>query len=318
LGLCLLWVGIAQPAAAQGTFPNRPVKWIISFPPAGSTDVVARAMLPSLEKRLGQPVILENRGGAGGNLGVDALAKSAPDGYSIGFAAAGALAINVSLMEKMPFDVARDLIPITLVGTSPFLLIASPKFEPKTLAEVIAAAKAKPGELSIGHGGNGTAMHLTAALFNQMGGVATTLVPYRGTGPATADVVAGHIPLGITDGPSAIGQIRGGAVRPIAVSSLQRTPSLPDVPTFDELGLKGYESIGWYGVIAPAGTPPDIVAKLNQAFVETLKEPEVIERIRSVGAEPAPMTPEQFAAFIRNETTKWADVIRKAGIKPAN
>jgi tripartite-type tricarboxylate transporter receptor subunit TctC len=318
LGLCLLLAGIVQPAAAQAPYPNRPIKWIVSFPPSGSTDVVARAMLPSLEKRLGQPVVIENRGGAGGNIGVEALAKSAPDGYSIGFAAAGALAVNVSMVEKMPFDVAKDLIPITLVGTSPFILVATPKFEVASLKDVIAAAKAKPGELSIGHGGNGTAMHLTAALFNQMGGVSTTLVPYRGSGPVTADVVAGHIPLGITDGPSAIGQIRGGAVKPIAVTSLQRTPSLPDVPTFDELGLKGYESIGWYGVIAPAGTPPDIIRKLNEAFVETLREPEVIERIRSVGAEPSPMTPEQFSAFIRNETTKWAGVIKKAGIKPSN
>jgi tripartite-type tricarboxylate transporter receptor subunit TctC len=318
LGLCLLWAGIVQPAVAQSPYPNRPIKWVVSFPPGGSTDVVARAMLPSLEKRLGQPVIIENRGGAGGNIGVEAVAKSAPDGYSIGFAAAGALAVNVSMVEKMPFDVAKDLIPVTLVGTSPFILVATPKFEVASLKDVIAAAKARPGELSIGHGGNGTAMHLTAALFNQMGGVSTTLVPYRGSGPVTADVVAGHIPLGITDGPSAIGQIRGGAVRPIAVTSLQRTPSLPDVPTFDELGLKGYESIGWYGVIAPAGTPPDIIRKLNVAFVETLKEPEVIERIRSVGAEPSPMTPEQFSAFIRNETTKWAGVIKKAGIKPSN
>jgi tripartite-type tricarboxylate transporter receptor subunit TctC len=304
-------------AAAQ-SYPNRPIKWIVSFPPGGSTDVVARAMLPSLEKRLGQPVVIENRGGAGGNLGTDAVAKSAPDGYTIGFSAAGALTVNPSLMEKMPYSVEKDLIPITLVGTSPFLLVASPKFEPKTLAEVIAAAKAKPGELTIGHGGNGTAMHLTAALFNQMGGVSTTLVPYRGSGPVTADVVAGHIPLGVTDGPSAIGQIKGGAVKALAVSSLKRTPSLPDVPTFDELGLKGYESIGWYGVLAPAGTPPDIVKKLNEVFVETLKEPEVAERIRSVGAEPSPMTSAQFDAFIKAETKKWAEVIKKAGIKPAN
>ncbi|MET0276788.1 MAG: tripartite tricarboxylate transporter substrate binding protein [Pseudorhodoplanes sp.] len=318
LALSFLLSGLAVPAAAQGTYPNRPIKWIVSFPPGGSTDVVARAMQPSLEKRLGQPVVIENRGGAGGNLGVDAVAKSAPDGYTIGFAAAGALAVNPSLVEKMPYDVGKDLIPITLVGTSPFILVATPKFEGTSLKEVIAAAKSKPGELTIGHGGNGTAMHLTAALLNQMGGVSTTLVPYRGSGPVTADVVAGHIPLGITDGPSAIGQIKGGAVKAIAVTSLQRTPSLPDIPTFDELGLKGYESIGWYGVIAPAGTPPDIIKKLNEAFVETLKEPEVVERIRSVGAEPAPMTPAQFSAFIRNETAKWSEVIQKAGIKQSN
>ena len=304
-------------AAAQG-YPNRPIKWIVSFPPGGSTDVVARSMLPSLEKRLGQPVVIENRGGAGGNLGTDAVAKAEPDGYTIGFSAAGALAVNASLMDKVPFNVQKDLIPITLVGTSPFLLVASTKFDAKTLSEVLAAAKAKPGALSIGHGGNGTAMHLTAALINQMGGVSTTLVPYRGSGPVTADVVAGHIPLGITDAPSAIGQIKGGNVKPIAVSSLKRTPSLPDVPTFDELGLKGYESIGWYGVVAPAGTPPDIVTKLNEVFVATLQEPEVAARIRSVGAEPAPMTPAQFDAFIKAETTKWADVIKKSGIKASN
>ncbi|HWV41389.1 tripartite tricarboxylate transporter substrate binding protein [Pseudorhodoplanes sp.] len=301
-------------AGAQG-YPNRPIKWIVSFPPGGSTDVVARAMLPSLEKRLGQPVVIENRGGAGGNIGTDAVAKSAPDGYTIGFSAAGALTVNPTLMEKVPFNVEKDLVPVTLVGTSPFLLVASPKAPTQSLSEVIAAAKAKPGELSIGHGGNGTAMHLTAALLNQMGGISTTLVPYRGSGPVTADVVAGHIPLGITDAPSAIGQIKGGAVKPLGVTSLKRTPSLPDVPTFDELGLKGYESIGWYGVIAPAGTPPDIIAKLNAAFVETLKEPEVAERIRSVGAEPSPMTPAQFDAFIKAETKKWANVIKTAGIK---
>ncbi|MGV3635279.1 MAG: Bug family tripartite tricarboxylate transporter substrate binding protein [Pseudorhodoplanes sp.] len=309
--------GLSAPASAQG-YPNRPIKWIVSFPPGGSTDVVARAMQPSLEKRLGQPVVIENRGGAGGNLGTDAVAKSAPDGYTIGFSAAGALTVNPSLIEKMPYSVEKDLIPITLVGTSPFILIASPKFEAKTLADVIAAAKAKPGDLTIGHGGNGTAMHLTAALLNQMGGISTTLVPYRGSGPTTADVVAGHIPLGITDGPSAMGQIKGGAVRPLAVSSLKREPSLPDVPTFDELGLKGYESVGWYGVLAPAGTPPDIVKKLNEVFVETLKEPEVAARIRSVGAETSPMTPAQFDAFIKSETAKWADVIKKAGIKASN
>lgn len=301
-------------AAAQD-YPNRPIKWIVSFPPGGSTDVVARAMLPSLEKRLGQPVVIENRGGAGGNIGTDAVAKSEPDGYTIGFSAAGALTVNPTLLEKMPFNVQKDLIPVTLVGTSPFLLLASAKFDAKTLSDVIAIAKAKPGELSIGYGGNGTAMHLTAALFNQMGGVSTTLVPYRGSGPVTADVVAGHIPLGVTDAPSAMGQIKGGLVKPLAVSSLKRTPSLPDVPTFDELGLKGYESIGWYGVVAPAGTPPDIIAKLNEVFVATLREPDVVARVRSVGSEPSPMKPEQFDAFIKAETAKWAEVIKKAGIK---
>ena len=314
LALGFLLCQAVPPATAQEAFPNRPIKWIVSFPPGGSTDVVARAMQPSLEKRLGQPVVIENRGGAGGNLGVDAVAKSAPDGYTIGFAAAGALAVNPSLIEKMPYDVGKDLIPITLVGTSPFILIATPKFEASSLKDVIAAAKAKPGELSIGHGGNGTAMHLTAALFNQMGAVSTTLVPYRGSGPVTADVVAGHIPLGITDGPSAIGQIKGGAVKPIAVSSLQRTPSLPDIPTFDELGFKNIYAEAFAGVVVPAGTPADIVAKLQKAVATAVADPEIQKKLYDVGQEPVGGSSQQLADILASETVRWHKLIKDLNI----
>jgi tripartite-type tricarboxylate transporter receptor subunit TctC len=264
---------------------------------------------------LGQPVIIENRPGAGGNIGTDMVAKAQPDGYTIGLAAAGALAVNVSLSEKMPYDPIKDLAPITLIGQSPFILAAHPSFPGRSLSDVIAAAKAKPGGISIGHGGNGTAMHLTAELFNHMAGVKLGLVPYRGTGPVVADVLAGHVPLGIVDAPSAIGQIRAGQVKAIAVTSLKRTPQLPEVPTFDEAGLPGYESIGWYGIIAPAGTPPEIVAKLNEKIVAVLRLPEIQERIRSVGSEPAPMTPGEFGEFIRTEKKKWAEVIARSGIK---
>jgi tripartite-type tricarboxylate transporter receptor subunit TctC len=304
---------VAAPAA--DAYPVKPIRLIVTFPPGGSTDVVARAIQPALEQRLGQPIIIDNRPGAGGNIGTDAVAKAAPDGYTLGFSAAGALAVNVSLNDKMPYDPIKDLAPVTLVGVSPFILAAHPSFDARSIADVIAQARAKPAGLTIGHGGNGTAMHLTAELFNHMADVKLTLVPYRGTGPVVADVLAGHVPLGIVDAPSAIGQIKAGQVKAIAVTSLKRTPLLPDVPTFDESGLPRYESIGWYGIVAPAGTPPDVVARLNTALVGVLREPDVQERIRSVGAEPSPMTPAEFGDFIRSEMKKWADVTARAGIK---
>jgi tripartite-type tricarboxylate transporter receptor subunit TctC len=311
-----LALAVAIPAGALAdTYPAKPIRLIVSFPPGGSTDVVARAIQPALERRLGQPIIIDNRPGAGGNIGTDAVAKAAPDGYTLGLSAAGALAVNVSLNEKMPYDPIKDLTPITLVGASPFILAAHPSFEARSIADVIALAKTKPGALTIGHGGNGTAMHLTAELFNHMADVKLTLVPYRGTGPVVADVLAGHVPLGIVDAPSAIAQIKAGQVKALAVTSLKRTPQLPDVPTFDESGLPRYESIGWYGIIAPAAVPPDIVARLNVELVAVLREPDIQERIRMVGAEPSPMTSAEFGAFIRGETTKWADVIARSGAK---
>lgn len=304
---------MAAPASAQ--YPNRPIRLVVSFPPGGSADAAARAVQAAAEKHLGQPLVIENRGGAGGNIGIDAVAKAEPDGYTIGLGAAGALAINVSINDKMPYDPIKDLAPITLVGTSPFILAAANSAPIKTLREALEAAKAKPGELSIGHGGNGTAMHLTAALLNQLGNVKMTFVPYRGTGPVVADLVAGHVPLGIVDAPSAIGQIKGGQIKALGVTSLKRDSSLPDVPTFDEQGLKGYESVGWYGIVAPAKTPAAVIEKLNAAFVAALKDPEVQARIRAVGAEPAPMSAAQFGAFIRDETVKWSKVVAAAGIK---
>ncbi len=313
LAVVLAWQAAA--ALAADPYPTKPIRMIVTFPPAGSTAVMARAIQPELEKRLGQPVIIENRPGAGGNIGIDAVAKAQPDGYTIGLGAAGALAVNVSLNEKMPYDPIKDLAPLTLIGESPFILAAHPSFPGHSLRDVIAAAKAKPDGIAIGHGGNGTAMHLTAELFNHMAGVKLAPVPYRGTGPVVADVLAGHVPLGIVDAPSAIGQIRSGQIKAIAVTSLKRTPQLPDVPTFAESGLPGYDSIGWYGMVAPAGTPPEIVAKLNEAIVAVLLMPEIQDRIRSVGAEPAPMTPAEFGQFIKNEKAKWAEVIARSGVK---
>jgi tripartite-type tricarboxylate transporter receptor subunit TctC len=302
-------------AAAVEPYPSKPIRLIVTFPPGGSTDTMARALQPHLEKRLGQPIVIDNRPGAGGAIGLDAVAKSAPDGYVIGIGAAGALAVNVSLNEKLPYDPFTDLAPISGLSQSPFILAAPLSFPGNAIADVIALAKAKPGTLSIGHGGNGTAMHLTAQLFNHMTGLDITLVPYRGTGPVTQDVLAGHIPLGITDAPSALAQIEAKQIKALAISSRRRFAALPDIPTFDESGLPGYESIGWFGFVAPAGTPPDIIAKLNAVIVAALDDPAMREQVRTLGAEPMPGTPEEFGRFIRGEYEKWAKVVAESGAK---
>ena len=313
--------GIAMVLAAAfgvnlaAAYPDRPIRLIVAFPPGGSADVIARAMGPTLTASLGQPIIVENRPGAGGNIGVDAVAKAAPDGYTIGIGAAGALAVNVSLQDKPPFDPQKDLTPITMLAEIPFLLIGAPSFSGQSLRDVVTMAKAAAPGLSIGHGGNGTAMHLTAQLFNHMADVNISLVPYRGSAPVATDVLAGHIPLGVVDIPSALQLIKGAQLKALAVSTAKRVSFLPDVPTFDEAGVKGYESIGWFGIIAPAGTPPEVIAKLNQAFVAAMKSPELHDRMQNAGAESSPSTPEAFRDFIKSETDKWAKVIAISGAK---
>jgi tripartite-type tricarboxylate transporter receptor subunit TctC len=305
----------AAAAVAAEPYPAKPIRVVVTFPPGGQTDVVARAIQPYLENRLGQPVVIDNRPGAGGMIGVDAVAKAAPDGYVIGVGPMGALSVNMSLQEKMPYDTLKDLVPVSMLTTTPFVMAAPLSSKVNSVGEVIALARAKPDSLSIGHGGNGTAMHLTALLFNHMAGVNITLVPYRGSALVFGDVVAGHIPLGVGDITAGLAVIRSGQVKPLAVSSRKRDPSLPDVPSFAESGLPGYEAMGWFGVVAPAGTRADVVAKLNEAVVGALKDPVVAERMRAVGAEPYPTSPEEFGQFIRAEIAKWAKVVAQAGLK---
>jgi tripartite-type tricarboxylate transporter receptor subunit TctC len=298
---------------ASAAWPEKPIRFIVTFPPGGSTDFVARVLQPHLEKTLGQPVIVENRAGAGGVIGVDAAAKAPPDGYTVVLGGAGAVAINVALGEKMPYDPQRDLMPVTNVAKSPFILAAPASLPENTLREVIARAKANPATLSIGHGGNGTGMHLTALLLVHLAGAKIGLVPYRGMAPVTTDLAGGHIPLGVTDMPSAIALIREGKIKALAVSTRQRFAVLPEVPTVEEAGLPGFESMGWFGIEVAAGTPAEVVARLNAAFVAALKSPDVAERFRSVGVEPDPTTPEQFGAFIRSEIEKWGRLMAAVG-----
>jgi len=309
----LLALAFCCTAGAQ-SYPTKPIRFIVSFPPGGSSDLIARAIAPHMAGRLGQPVVVENRPGAGGMIGVDAVAKAAPDGYTIGLAAAGALSSNISLYPKMPFHPEKDLAPISTLAMIPFFLIAHPS-QPATLKEVIAKAKSAPGAMSFGHGGNGSTMHLSGELLNMLAGVKIQSVPYKGSGPVSADVLGGQVPLGVVDVPSAISNVKAGKLRALAVTSKQRISAAPDVPTFEEAGVPGYEAIGWFGVVAPKETPRPIIDRLNAAIRAALADPEIRSRALAAGTEPLTNTPEEFAAMIREETKKWAEVIKAGGIK---
>jgi tripartite-type tricarboxylate transporter receptor subunit TctC len=309
--LCLTVPGIDIAHA----YPDQPIKIIVTFPPGGSADIVIRALQPLVAADLQQPIVIENRSGAGGNIGIAAVAQAAPDGYTLGVAAAGVLTVNPYLNRAaMPFDPIKDLAPVTLLAQIPFVLVASQASKLASVGDVIAAAKAHPDQLSIGHGGNGTAMHLTSALFAQKANVKIQLVAYRGTAPATVDVLAGHIPLAVLDIPASQQLIRDGKLKALGVSAARRVAFLPEVPPLSEMGLSGFESVGWFGLVAPAATPPDIVAKLNAAFVKALNDPAVAEKIRGLGAEPAPSSADNFAQFIQSESVKWGKLIADAGI----
>lgn len=312
---CLLSLPLLAPAVAHA-WPEQPIKIIVTFPPGGSADIVIRALQPLLAEDLRQPIVIENRAGAGGNIGIAAVAQAAPDGYTLGVAAAGVLTVNPHLNRAaMSFDPLRDLAPVTMLAQIPFVLVASQASKIKSVDDVVAAAKASPDALSIGHGGNGTAMHLTSALFTQKANVRIKLVAYRGTAPAAVDVLAGHIPLAVLDIPASQQLIRDGQLKALGVSAATRVAFLPEVMPLSELGLAGFESVGWFGLVAPAGTPPDIIGRLNAAFVKALSDPAAAEKIRVLGAEPAPSSAEAFAQFIRSEHEKWGKLISDAGIK---
>jgi tripartite-type tricarboxylate transporter receptor subunit TctC len=306
---------LAPSAAPAETYPSRPITLIVTFPPGGSADIVARALEPLVTADLGQGIVVDNRPGAGGNIGIGAVARAAPDGYTLGVAAAGVLAVNPHIKQGMPFDPLKDLAPVTLLAKTPFVLAAWPGGPAKSIAEVIAVAKANPEAMSIGHGGNGTAMHLSAALFTQKAQVKIPLVAYRGTAPAASDLLGGHVPLAVLDLPTSQQLIDDGKLLALAVTSSTRMATLPKVPTMIESGLEGYESTGWFGLVAPAGTPPEIVARLNAAFTKALKDKAVIARLAALGTDSVPSTPEAFGAYIRSESEKWGKVVAEAGVK---
>ena len=308
----LLLALLSSGTALAQTYPSKPIRFIVSFPPGGSADLISRAIAPRMSEKLGQPVVVENRAGAGGMIGVDAVAKSPPDGSTIGLAAAGALTTNIHIYPSMPFHPEKDLAPISMLAMIPFFLVAHPS-QPDTLKGVI--AQARSGNLAYGHGGQGSTMHLAGELLNMMAQIRMQAVPYKGSAPVSADVLGGQVPLGVVDVPSAIANVKAGKLRALAVTSKQRISAAPEVPTFEEAGLRGYEAVGWFGAVAPAGTPKDVINRLNTEIRNALAAPDVKERALTAGAEPHATSPEEFAAYIREETKKWGEVVRAAGIK---
>ena len=311
--LATLSVAFALHAYGQDAWPTRPVRMILPFPPGGGTDILGRLIAERLSAGIGQPVVTENRGGAGGNVGAEAAARSAPDGYTI-VLVAPSLAISPTLYSKINYDPVKDFAPISLVATVPNVMVTQPSL-PGQLQEFIAFVKAKPGALNFGSGGAGTSNHLAGELFNIVTGARLVHVPYKGVNLAMQDVLAGNVHLVFIGIPAAAPHIKAGKLRALAIVAPQRSTALPDVPTVAEAGLKDFEVTTWYGILAPAGTPQSVVRRLNAELVKVMHAPEMKEKLTATGTEPLTSTPEEFAAYIKREIAKWGDVIRKAGVK---
>ena len=309
-----LAAGMAHQAGAQG-YPAHPVRIVIPYPPGGTADLLARVLGQKLGETLGQGFVIENRGGAGGNLAAEAVARATPDGYTLLMANAPVLAVNPSLYDKVPFDPVRDFAPVSLVANVPLLLVTHPSFPPKSVSELIALAKAQNGKMNYASAGGGSTTYLATELFKSMAGVQMLAIPYKGSGPALAALVAGEVPVMFELFPSALGHVKGGRIRAIAVTSAARSPLMPELPTVAEAGLPGYEIASWFGIVAPAGTPGEIVMRLNAEIVRLINTPEMRARLATLGAEPRPGTPEQFAQLIPLEIRKWAKVIKESGAR---
>jgi tripartite-type tricarboxylate transporter receptor subunit TctC len=300
-------------ALAQ-TYPTRQVRIVVPFPPGGTSDILARTIGARLSAPLGQPVVIENRPGAGGNIAADHVAKSAPDGYTL-IMGTSSLAISQSLYKKLTYDLVQDFAPITQAVNYTNLLVVHPSAGVKSVDELLQLARAKPGSLSYGTAGNGTPPHMTGELFKAYTSVNIVHIPYKGGAPAIADLIAGQIPMMFDNVPPLLPHVRAGKIQALAVTSLARIAVLPDVPTLHELGLKDFDAVGWNGLLAPAGTPRDIVARLNTEVVRVLRIPEVRDQLTSQGADIVGNSPEQFAAWIRAEVRKWAEVVKVSGAK---
>ena len=307
-------------AWAQSSWPNKPVRIIVPFAAGGTTDILARALAPELGKAFGQTFIVDNKPGAGGNIGADMIAKSAPDGYNLLMGTVGTHAINAALYPKMPFDPVKDFVPITLVAGVPNVLVMNPaKAEASkinSVADLIRYAKANPGKLNMASSGNGTSIHLSGELFKTMTGTYMVHFPYRGSGPALLDLIGGTMDLMFDNLPSALPQIKAGKLKALAVTSATRSSAVPDLPTIAEAGpVKGFEASSWFGLLAPAGTPADNVNRIALETTKALQSPVLKERLLSQGAIPGGQTPGEFTKFIATETSKWAQVVKASGAK---
>ncbi|MDT7833777.1 Bug family tripartite tricarboxylate transporter substrate binding protein [Aquabacterium sp. OR-4] len=310
------------PSQAQSAWPARPVRIVVPFAAGGTTDLLARALAPELQKAFGQPFVVDNKPGAGGNSGAAEVAKAAADGHTLLMGTVGTHAINPSLYPKMPYDHVKDFVPVTLVAGVPNVLVINPanaqKYGIASVADLVRVAKANPGKLNMASSGNGTSIHLAGELFKASTGSYMVHFPYRGSGPALIDLIAGNMDLMFDNLPSALPHIKSGRLKALAVTSAKRSEALPEVPTVEEVGgapLKGYEASSWFGLLAPAGTPADVVARVQQETAKALASPAMQERLKSQGAIPSGITSAQFAAMIGAETTKWAKVVKTSGAK---
>jgi len=310
----ILGMAIAAVACAQN-YPVKPIRLVSPYPPGGANDILARIIGQKLGESLGQQIVIENRGGATGNIGAEYVAKAAPDGYTILMGQASNLTINVSLMSKMPYDPVKDLAPVTLVATTPNLLVVHPSLRVRTVKDLVALAKAKPGSVNYASSGSGSAGHLAGELFKRVAHIDMVHIPYKGAAPALTDVVAGQAQLYFTSPISATPFVKGGRLRMVAVTSLKRSPSLPDIPTVAESGYPDFDVVSWWGILTPAGVPKEIIAKLHTEIVKVLALPEIKTKFADQGADVASDTPEHFAAYIKTEIAKWAKLIKELGVK---
>ena len=313
--LVALLVLAAFAAGAQQSYPARPVRLIVTYPPGGNVDITARIIGPTLGELLGQTVVVDNRGGGGGNVGAHLVAKAAPDGHTLLMGSSGPLSVNPVVVPNLPYDSVKDYAPISLVHVVPLVVLAGQKSGIGSIRELIERAKASPGKLTVASAGTGTTNHFAIELFSTMAGVKVVHVPYKGSGPALTEMLGGQVATMFDQLSASIGYIRDGRLKALAIASARRSSALPNVPTLDESGLRGYEASTFIGVLAPAGTPKAVVAKLNTAMLKVMATPAVLQRLRDLGTDPGSSSPEEFRGTIRDELNKWRDVAQRAGLK---
>ena len=312
--VAVLFALAALPAAAQN-FPSKPIRLICPFPPAGAVDIASRAIASEMTRTLGQPVAVENRPGAGGNLGAEAAARAAPDGYTLFMSTSGIQAINPALYTKMPVDVNKELVPVAPLVSLNNVLVLHPSVKANSVKEVIAMAKAQPGKIPYASSGNGTSIHMSGAMFTHMTGVDLIHIPYKGSGPAVTDLLAGQVLMMFDNIPSSLPHIKAGKLKALATTGAKRDPALPDLPTIAEAGVPGYESGVWFGLMVPAGTPKEIIARLNAEAVKGARSPEFVKRMGDLGYNFIPGSPEQMSELIKAEIARWTPIVKASGAK---
>jgi len=312
-----VWLAVAAaPGAVFGqAYPSKPVRLVVTYPPGGGSDIIARALGQRLTEVIGQTVVIDNRAGANGNIGTEHVARSPADGYTLVLGNTGPLCISPALYSKIPYDSAKDFAPITLVASSPIILVVHPSMPVKTVKDLVALARSRPKQINFASSGNGATSHLAGELVKITTGVELVHVPYKGVAPAVTDLVAGQVQMQFVDGSVVLGHVKSGRLRAVAWAGAQRGPALPDLPTVAESGLAGFDVTGWYGILAPAGTPQPVIDRLHGALVTVVKSPQIKERFDSFGSIPLTSTPQEFAAYIRDELVKWAGVVKASGAR---